>query len=234
MQRILLVAAFSAACAAAHAQNAISAGTVALGGSIGYSRSSDEESQKSGSTNYTAQTKSSRFSFAPSVGYFVADNLAVGLSASYSANGKDYTTYTPTPATVRTELDPTTRLRVGPFVQYYKMVSDQFGLVGTLGGGYQNYRDQFYSGNGNSAVVATQKGSGYYVALTPAVIFFPIPKLGLSASIGSIGYDRLSYDFPTTGGGNNAPSDYKNIQSEFGANFGLSQLQFGGTYFFGR
>ena len=31
-----------------------------------------------------------------------------------------------------------------------------------------------------------------------------------------------------------APPDYKNTNSNFGAFFGLSQLQFGGTYYFGR
>ena len=122
------------------------------------------------------------------------DNLEVGLGLSYASYRKPYTTTTPAPGVVRAELDPTTTLIVGPFVRYYKMFSDQFGVSGTLSGGYQSMYDYRYSGNGNNATIVEYKGSGSYAGLTPAIVFFPVPQFALSASIGSLGYSRLSFD----------------------------------------
>ena len=214
-------------------QNAISAGTISLGGGIGYSRDTQKDAGRFfGGNTVSQETTYSRFSFIPSAGYFVADNLAIGLDFGYSAQNNAYTRLTPAPATVLAELDPTTVIRVGPYVQYYKMLGDQFGILGTLSGGYQRSSESNYSRGGSSAVVEETKGSGYYASLTPGVIFFPVPKFGISASIGSLRYSRMSYDFPTNRG--TAPDGYENITSRFGLGFGLDQLQFEGTFFLGR
>ncbi|MDO7848977.1 outer membrane beta-barrel protein [Hymenobacter sp. M29] len=228
MKKVLLFALLAASAQASHAQS-IAAGTVSLGGSVGYSRNTGKYSYTQGSTSYTQETTSSQFTFTPSVGYFVKDNLAIGLNAGYSAYRKSYTSYTPAPTVVRAELDPTTTLRLGAYVQYYKMLTEQFGVLGTLSGGYQSSRDSQYNGN----VIQEFKNSGYYAELTPGIIFFPIPKLGISASIGSLAYNHLSYDYPTASN-NPAPAGYESTASTFGARFGLDQLLFGGTYYFGH
>ncbi len=211
----------------------IPAGTVSLGGNIGYSRNTSKYSSTgSNNTTYTTESSTSQFSLAPSVGYFVADNLAIGLTLSYQAYSKPYNTYTPAPSTVRAQLDPTTTFRIGAYAQYYKMLSEQFGFVGTLGGGYQTVRDYAYTNNNNNSLISESKASGYYAGLTPSIVFFPIPKLGLTASIGSLSFDHLNYDYPTNQG--NTPNGYEDSENSFGASFGLSQLQFGGTWYFGR
>ena len=210
----------------------IPAGTVSLGGNIGYSRTSGKSSSSNPSgTTFTAETSTSQFTLAPSVGYFVADNLSIGLSLSYQAYNRYYTTYTPAQGTQRPQLEPTTLFRIGVYGQYYKMLSEQFGFTGTLGAGYQTQHDYAYTGQGGTTI-SELKGSGYYAALTPGIVFFPIPKLGLTASIGSLGLDHLTYDYPTNAG--NTPNGYENYSNTFGASFGLSQLQFGGTWYFGR
>ena len=63
-----------------------------------------------------------------------------------------------------------------------------------------------------------------YAALTPGIIYFPIPKLGISATVGSVGYSRLK----------ETPTASEPVTTTFDASFGLSQLQFGGTWYFGR
>ena len=232
-QPLLLLALLGGTATAAQAQSAIAAGTISLGGSIGYSSSSTKESSSAGGTSFTDEGKRSQFNLAPTVGYFFADNLAIGLSFSYQAYSNGGSTYrTSSPGTNRAELDPATIIRVGPYVQYYKMLSDQFGVLGTLSGGYQSSKDSRYSGNSSSAVVQELKASGLYAGLTPGVIFFPIPKFGISAAVGGLGYSRLNYDYPTNSG--TKPDSYEATESNFGLNFGIDQLQFGGTYYFGR
>ena len=232
MKKSLLFALLAASTQLAQAQS-IPAGTVSLGGNIGYSRNSSKASSTSPTgTTYTTESSTSQFNLAPLVGYFVADNLAIGLTFSYLAYSKPYNTYTPAPSTVRAQLDPTTTLRIGAYAQYYKMLSEQFGFLGTLGGGFQTVRDYGYTSNSSNALISESKASGYYAGLTPGIVFFPIPKLGLTASIGSLSFDHLNYDYPTNQG--NTPNGYEYYTNSFGANFGLSQLQFGGTWYFGR
>lgn len=232
MKKFFLSALLAVSVVGVQAQS-IPAGTVSLGGNIGYSRNTSNGSGSYNSTTYTQETSSSQFNFSPSLGYFVADNLAIGINAGYSANRKAYTTYTPASATtVRAQLDPTTNLRLGVYGQYYKMLTEQFGVLGTLGVGYQSLHDYNYSNNNPNALIQESKASGYYAELTPGIVFFPIPKLGLSASVGSLAFSRLNYDYPTNAG--TTPSDYKSYSTSFGASFGLSQLLFGGTYYFGR
>ena len=190
----------------------IPAGTISLGGNIGYNRQTESQNIPG-----PGQVKVSRSSFqiAPAVGYFLADNLAIGLDLSYGAQRN---TLDPAP---QGNLNAATTLRVGPYVQYYKMLSEQFGVLGTLGGGYARNVTPRYVG---PTTVVEEKTSGAYARLTPGVIFFPVPKFGISATIGFLGYDRTRPD--------NSSTDFKT--TSFGASFGLSQLNFGGTYFFGR
>lgn len=218
-KKILLLALLAASTGAAHAQS-IAAGTVSLGGSIGYSRSLGETEIKAVPTSYTVEFTTSRFQFSPAVGYFIADNLAIGLNLGYVAEHTTQASSTPGPPTPDNP-DARTRLRVGPYVQYYKMLSEQFGVLGTLGAGYQKSTTP---GSGPSDAT---KATGFYAAITPGVIFFPIPKFGISASIGNLGYDRLKLN--TDGRFNTSATT-----TTFGASFGLDQLQFGGAYFFGR
>ena len=200
------------------AQTPITAGTISLGGGIGYSRHSDKKEFPTGSTSSTSESVSSQFQVSPAVSYFIADNLAIGLNLGYTAIRNQFTSGI---TGVTNSLDPNTTLRVGPYVQYYNMLGDHFGILGTLGAGYQHGVTNGYV---TRNVTYQTKTNGYYASLTPGLIFFPIPKLGISASIGSLAYDRAT-EKPTTG----AP-----VVSNFGASFGLNQLQFGGTYFFGR
>ena len=229
MKSWAVLALLTAGTATAHAQS-IAAGTISLGGGIGYSRTSDKESSSFGGTNYSNELTYSQFSVRPVGSYFVADNLAVGLSLGYSSAAVS-TDQSPSRIGRREDLDPTTNFQVGPFVQYYKMFSEQFGVTGNLGAGYQSGTRFQYIGNTNDAYELNS--SGYYAELTPGIVFFPIPKFAINASIGSLGYSRVNNDFPK-GPFLQEPDNFEDTSSTFGASFGLSQLQFGGTFFFGR
>ena len=221
----ILLSLFCGTTALAQAQSAIPAGTISLGGSIGYSSHTDKfEDQVAGNT-YTSELTNSQFRFSPSVGYFIADNLALGLSLGYTA-ASSKTTNTGPGSTSPNSLDAQTTLRVGPYAQYYKMLSDQFGVLGTLGVGYQSSFTPNRAGSSNNVIET--KASGFYSALTPGVVFFPVPKFGISASIGFLGYDRVSVKRSNDSDGESQTS------SNFGASFGFDQLMFGGTYYFGR
>lgn len=105
-----------------------SQGSLSFGGSIGVTNTKDEDNGE--------DTRTSEFRFQPSVGYFVIDNLMVGLNVSLTAEkiddgfGGD---------------DKINTFLVGPFARYYKFTSNEkfafFGEVGTLFGTRTNKPD---------------------------------------------------------------------------------------------
>lgn len=202
----------------AQAQTVIKAGTVQLGGAVGYARTTqDSPTVTASGYPITATYTDSQFQIAPSVGFFVLDNLAVGINGSYQitnhstkqSNGGSLPDITPW------------QLQVGAFVEYYKMLGEQFGFTGTLGAGYLR-TDQ---GQPN----ISPNANGFYAGLTPGIIYFPIPKVGIGASIGTIGYSSQQTTVP---GVTSTSQKYDN--SSFRANFGLNQLTFSGSFYFGR
>ena len=226
MKKLILLALLASSTAAVQAQS-IAAGTISLGGSIGYNQNTAKSEFKSSNGDvFTFETTVSQFQFSPSAGYFLADNLALGLNLGYTA-ARTKQTFAGPRTTSPNPLDASTTLRVGPYVQYYKMLSEQFGVLGTLGAGYQSSFMPFY-GNSNSNTVVESKAKGFYASLTPGVIFFPVPKFGISASIGGLDYDRVGVERSDDANGRTQSV------SAFGAGFGLSQLLFGGTLFLGR
>ncbi|RZK16083.1 MAG: hypothetical protein EOO56_20995 [Hymenobacter sp.] len=223
MQKVLTLALLAATVQFSHAQSPLKAGTVALGGGINYTHNGEEVTSGSGYYNNSSSYSNNTLTLSPAVSYFVADNLSIGVDLNYSIQETmyKYNSGNSTP----TYRDYTS-LRLGPFVRYYKLLNDQFGFTGTLGAGYERDSQPTSTNIGNST---TLKSNGFYAALTPGIIFLPIPKLGIGASIGGLGYSRLNVKPENT-----TNSDYSDVASTFGANFGLAQLTFSGTYFFGR
>ena len=237
MKRFFLLGLLAIGVSEARAQS-IAAGTISLGGSIGYSQfSSNSNTAYSGSgnlnSNFFSETKGHYFYLSPVASYFVADNLAIGLAFGFS-NGTRVEDAVSNPAltTVQHIRYTAVSLRAGAFGQYYKMLNTQFGLTGRLGAGYQRLnenRDGYNDANGiTNYFTGTNTSAGYYADLTPGIVFFPVPKFGLNASLGSLGFSHYSLTDSRndTNGGSQSRGDKNN---SFTANFGLDAFQLGGT-----
>lgn len=120
-------------------------------------------------------------SIGPAVGYFLANNLAVGLNLGYSSSKSGRND----PNSPSFYEQPGEYFSVEPFVKYYQMLTEQFGLTGMLDADYGHFSssNSFISNNNGTA-----KGNGFTSGLTPGSVFFPIPKLGLGISFGGLNY----------------------------------------------
>lgn len=207
-----------------HAQSTtIRKGTFQLGGAVSYQRQHSEQPfnvydqnlnvYQTTQVNYDTQY----FFTNPTVGYFVADNLAVGLSVA-STSHKTETSYDNTyGGALKGEDLVTSSVSIGVFAQYYRLLNDWFGLTTTLGVNRESVQQHAHPFNGQNG------GYDYYgfnVGLTPGVVVFPHRRLALGAAVGGLHYGR----------GNNGPSK----SYSFDTNFGLSYLTFSGTYFLHR
>jgi len=233
MKKLLALALLGSLASTAQAQTAIKAGTIELGGSIRYFQTKTDAPYSFnagyGESVTTQHTNNKTLSITPSAGYFVANNLAVGIFANYgksSANNAYDTQY------IGNNFQNSKQLSIGGFAKYYKMLSDQFGVAGLLGVSYFHtaidYANQYQSG--------AQSSKGEEASLTPSIVFFPIPRFAIGASIGSLLYSHQKTDLGsrTVNGYSSPYPDNTLTSSSFGAYFGIDQLAFSGTYYFGR
>lgn len=165
MKKVILVAALAIFGLSANAQEANNGGfakdDVFISGSVGYA---SEE---------VADEKSTVFEIAPAVGYFVSENIALGLQLGYQSAKSE----TPTG-----ESEANT-LAVGAFGRYYFMPASRFSLLGQLGVQYQSTDYDVY------------KDSGFGVALAPGISYFVSEHFALEATFGILGYSTSKPDF---------------------------------------
>ena len=164
MKKFFLSALLAVSVVGVRAQS-IAAGTVSLGGSIGYSSNTEKSDYKSNNTTYSNEYTHSQFQFSPSFGYFVADNLAIGLSLGY---GRRKPRTKPRPrgrAAAPTCLSgsmPALRCAWGWGLRAVttRCSASSSAILGTFGVGYQNSFTPNYMNNNPSRIVES-KTSGF-------------------------------------------------------------------------
>lgn len=208
MKKILFSVALLFAFSVAFSQ--VEKGTVLLGGSVGF----NTNHYNSGKYYNEDQTS---YDLSPAVGYFFTDHFAAGLELNY--NHRKYNYESSDPANIYGYSDKTNGYGVGPFVRYYKSLSDKVALFGHgsfIYNGYQTKRVFDSSTNNNF----TLNNSGFNASLRPGIVFFPAKKFGFQLTAGSIGYStsKNNYDL----------DNYDDTKtSNFNINLGISSWTIG-------
>lgn len=145
-------------------------GSLTFGGGFEYSSSKSDNVY--GNVDYLTST----FQFSPNAGYFVVDNLEVGLRFGISSGKTEYTGFDPT---------KTSSFSAGPYVRYYKFTSnDRFAFTGAV-------NVSFGSGKTTSTNTETKSGNlGIFIA--PGFTYFLTERWGLDFQLQGIGFS--SYD----------------------------------------
>jgi hypothetical protein len=186
-------------------------GKFLVGGGIGIESSASKF--KNGSTT-TDGTKYTSYYITPSVGYFIAENLALGLTIGFGG-----TTYK-TPASGFTpELkDKNPYFLIGPFGRYYKKFGDNFAIFGQAAIDFRFGKNKDESYNGVNIVTTETKVNSFNPNLRPGIVFFPYSKVGIEFLVGEIGYTHTVEKFP---------NDSKDRTGNFDFNFNLRSVQLG-------
>ncbi len=143
-------------------------GSVSFGGGIQFTNSKED---------YYSQ-KTTEFSFQPSAGYFVADNLAVGITLLMSNEKYEYSGGS----------NATNNFVVGPFARYYKFTSNErFAFTGEVG--FLFGTSKFKPSSGNET-----KGGATYIYVSPGFTYFFSEKWGLDFQLQGITYSSSDPD----------------------------------------
>ena len=148
MKKILFIALLIAS-ALPRVNAQTSQGNLFFGGAVRFDSYKDEDDGE--------DDKTSSFTFAPSVGYFVIDNLAVGIDLNLTTSKSDDGFGGD---------DKINTIGVGPFARYYKFTSNEkFAFIGELGFGFVGTK---IKPDGQDET----KASGFNVHLSPGFAYF--------------------------------------------------------------
>lgn len=153
------------------AQAQTSQGNMSIGGGVSYSSDKRETGGE--------DVKSSTFTFQPSFGYFVADNLAVGLNLSLSSTKEDNGLGGD---------DKSSVFFVGPFARYYKFTSnDKFAFFAQAGFNVGSIKDEPDGAD-------ETKGSAFNLYISPGFSYFFNEHWALDLQLAGISYTSLDPD----------------------------------------
>ena len=119
-----------------------------------------------------AGTSADAFTIAPSAGYFINENIALGLSVSYSD------------ATLEFDGDDisVSTFGGGVFGRYYLTPSNQFSFFGNVGIGY------------STADMAGVDLNTISAAFAPGISYFVSDCIAIEAAVGVLGYSSSKFD----------------------------------------
>jgi len=154
-------------------------GDMFLSGSLGFSSDKDGE------------LKSNSFTVAPRAGYFVSDNIAIGLELGFSGSTfEEFDGFDFYDRKVNT-------FGIGAFGRYYFSPEGNFSFFGQLGAGYVSSQvkfEGFDNGFGGDTTFEQPKVSGFTVALAPGLSYFVSESFALEATFGVLGYTSVEVE----------------------------------------
>ncbi len=187
MKNILFTALLAMLGTGAFAQTA--AGTVSFSGSL------DVVPGQHASPDANAVLYNHGLSISPSVGYFIANQLELGITASVNSSSQNNdVTYSDRKTK---NSNSSLSYSVGPYLRKYFMLTDKVALHGTAdlyyeGTNYKSASDITYN---DPAMMpeereSIQRNNAFGLSISPGVSFFASNKIGLGASFGSLGYSH--------------------------------------------
>jgi len=194
-----LVAAGFAATTFAYDGGGMQMGNMLLYGVGTYSSQHGTTTEKFGTANSNTSDnpRVRNWQVAPGVGFNITDNIAIGVDgywggSRYTIDRKNLGGF-PSVDQVKTY-----NWGVGPFARYSCALSQHFFAFGQLGAHYNKGREtnRYVTAlTGGNSYVADDNFKGFDVSFTPAVGAMLTKTLGLTFSVGGVGYEYRKYDF---------------------------------------
>jgi outer membrane immunogenic protein len=214
MKKLLVSLVFTTLVWAASAQ--WDQGKILATGGINFSTTSPKTEMKIGdNTTTTDGAKTTDFGIDVTGGYFIADNIAVGLGIGLM-NSKTSQEADTTETTVTDNL-----FAIAPFARYYIPYSDQFSFFGqfAIGLGFGKSKDEYTSGS--TTLTDEASINMMMIGLSPGFSYMMTERVALEMRYGFFGYSSYTTKVEED-------SDYmKEMESEFGLNLDLNSLVFG-------
>ena len=188
-----------------------------VGGNLGFNTLSTSSTV---GTTTTKGGSSSSLTLSPEVGYFLSDNLAVGVGVSFNSNSIT------TPITSTTSsVSLNTTFMINPYARYFFYKSGSFSAFAEGSVGYGSMMSENTLGTTTTKNPSTSIIS---VAVAPGIAYDLSDKFSLIAKLGNVGFQSSTVTTTNTIGTTTTTSTSNS--SNFGLNVGLSGFTFGAIY----
>lgn len=176
-------------------------------------------------SNEDWETKDFQFTVRPSYGYFIKDNIAIGLLGSYHTQRFQSTDSTDDIVSKH----HSTGWTAGPFVRYYKFFGTEgkFAMYGELRGTYNSGRTR----NENPAPVTNENRTGFSIGIKPGLTYMFHEKLGIDFSIGDIGYSRSEEEIISMDANGSITNTHTRDANSFSFNLNLLRPSLGVLFY---
>ncbi|MCY0978569.1 outer membrane beta-barrel protein [Chryseobacterium wangxinyae] len=156
----------------------IAKGTVYLSGTAAYSSTEDNNDD----------TKTEDFRIIPTVGYFVAPNLAIGVGVGYASSSEK--------ATYNDGFEKATlsAFVVEPFVRKYWTLGDKLYIFGQLSVPMEFGNSKYEETENNTSLSDKVKYNSFGVSVKPGLDYFLNKNWTIEATIGEFGYNTTKWD----------------------------------------
>jgi len=171
-----------------------SKGQVYVGGTLSTSLQSSTGNGTPPSSNLS---KDNSLSISPTIGFFLSPRIALGGSVTYSSSYQEYDglSFNQSTGTLINafQKNKTNSIGINSFTRYYIPISNSFYF--SLQGQINFTRGNSESKYGTDTQETIQETPYYSLGLNfkRVFIFFPSPKWGIEASVGSLGYSYTRY-----------------------------------------
>ncbi|WP_272150288.1 hypothetical protein [Tenacibaculum aiptasiae] len=169
------------------------------------------QSMKNATIN--SETNLSTYSFSPTIGYTISNNLVLGLGLGYTYNS--YESLAPPTSSAVSFKSNFGNFQIFPYIKKYFAVGSKLALSLQGEARYSNGENLIQHINGPG----TTDYENYFIGIRPGITFTLNKNFALEANIGSLGY---SYSSST----NNFYS-YKTTTSRFNLDLSTSNIFFG-------
>lgn len=164
-----------------------------INGSVGFGSSKTDNTSTGPSAS---NQKSNYFTVAPNYGYFISNNLAVGLGLSFLYNKQtaNSTNIIASTTVFSSQIYKQSIFVINPFLRKYVDVAEKFKFFGHLNGGV-GYGTIEAKNEYNYTTTPTisedkYKVTSYNVALSPGFAFYPSKKWAIEFSFPLISYNK--------------------------------------------
>ncbi len=196
MKNQTFFAALAVLCATQLNAQSTAAGNFMVGTRLGFSTATSHLNVQGDSTNFDGDSGSAlQFNIAPSIGYLVADNFALGIGMDYQ-KVRSETPIDPTNPAGGVKVTSDVDLLFGPFGRLYLPVMDDqaFFISSIVGFGHSN--DQFDLGSGEQQRIETNLrsislGVGYTILATNGFGLETLVKYSFNRSTTDLSIDGV-------------------------------------------
>lgn len=206
MKKLPLIAFLAFLSSAVVSAQILDKGNFMVGATVGFSTASSKVT--SGDTDDEGLSPK-QFNIAPSIGYFVIDNLALGIGADYTLN---------TVVLPNKDKKEDSDLLFGPFMRYYLPTNENVAFFAVANFGFGNSKDEQTVGE-NTESISTNI---FAIGAGPGITVYSKGGFGIEA-IFKYNYARSKFDTDTGG----VTTSTTTITNQFSLSMGL-QYYFGG------